>query len=311
MIALALLVLLAAVVAARYLRSDKSEQGQASAQEFYFTTDLLGDSYMVNENGAAGAGDSFAFPSVQSGTFYLYGGGKHAITIQVQNFSDAQRITAQSISYTASVTVETPSGGSASYTAQDVSLTKDGSSCTGGTLKQNKGALEQVSDALVLSIPDCQTTAYDDGTVVTVTLTSTAPYEKTIELRFVLYSVDTALRYEVNDSVGSPYAELVIMTNAKTDVAVQPYLQWSSALSIDNTNVLTYTYNNGTFTQMDGIEDRKMQISRELNSGESVSIYFFKSNTSESYSLSARSVAPASDGSYTITVEKAAVTTTQ
>jgi hypothetical protein len=327
LVILTMLVIVVAGAGARYLRSEKSNPGQVTAQEFYFTTDLLGDSYMVDENGTPGEGNTYSFPAVQSGTYYLYGGGAHEITIKVQNFNDTERITKESIPYTAEVTVKTPEKTqengetvSPSYEAANVTLKKDTDPFTEGTLEQKENERKQVTDTLVLNIPDNQTKPYADGTVVTVTLESKAPYVKKIQLNFVLYSVDTALRYEVKDSVGSPYAELVIMTNAVSDKSgtqpnqeVQPYLQWSQDLSIDNTNTLTYTYSDSSqdllFNQVEGMTNRSMKISRELNPGESVSIYFFKSDTSKNYSLSRRVVSQSADGSYTITIGEVKNTT--
>jgi hypothetical protein len=311
---LALMVIAAAGVAARYLRSYKSDSGQATAREFYFTTDLLGDSSMVDESGSAGEGNTYSFPAEQSGTYYLYGGSAHAITIQVQNFSDTERITQENITYTASVTVETPQNSGNAYERSYVSL-KNGDTTWNTGKNHTLSGKQQESDTLILDIPSYQERSYADGTMVTVLLASTAPYEKTIKLNFCLYSVDTALRYEVNDSFGSPYAELVIMTNVGTNrqdgqssSTVQPYLRWGSDLSIDNTNNLTYTYNEAAtsgenpFNQKEGMTDRSMQISRELNPGESESIYFFKSDTSKNYSLTARTVAKNEDGLYLITI---------
>jgi hypothetical protein len=110
------------------------------------------------------------------------------------------------------------------------------------------------------------------------------------------------------------------MTNAVSDKSgtqpnqeVQPYLQWSQDLSIDNTNTLTYTYSDSSqdllFNQVEGMTNRSMKISRELNPGESVSIYFFKSDTSKNYSLSRRVVSQSADGSYTITIGEVKNTT--
>jgi hypothetical protein len=293
---LTLIVLFGAGVAAKYLRTDTSEAGQATAKGFYFTTNILGDSYMVNETGTTGNGDTYAFPNVQSGTFYLYGGGAHDITINVQNFSDELRITEEDIVYTASVDG-----------LSSASLKKDNDSCKGGTLVGN----EMTTNTLVLNIPSCSTQQYKDSDQVTVKLESTSPYAKTIELNFVLYTVDSELWYQVKDAVGSPYAELVMMAGTDLTGGVQPFLSWSDKLSIDNTNVLTYSYDktSGSFVQRDNMTSRKdMQISQPLKSGESVSIYFFKSDTSENYSENKR-VVPLVDEKYSIAIPKAETTT--
>jgi hypothetical protein len=53
---------------------------------------------------------------------------------------------------------------------------------------------------------------------------------------------------------------------------------------------------------------KDMQISQPLKSGESVSIYFFKSDTSENYSENKR-VVPLVDEKYSIAIPKAETTT--
>lgn len=65
---------------------------------------------------------------------------------------------------------------------------------------------------------------------------------------------DTTLKYRITDSSGSPYAELVLMTNVEGNNGVKPYLNWSKELEIDNTNPLT-------FTQQSGMTEKSISLS--------------------------------------------------
>lgn len=65
---------------------------------------------------------------------------------------------------------------------------------------------------------------------------------------------DTTLKYRITDSFGSPYAELVLMTNVEGNNGVKPYLNWSKELEIDNTNPLT-------FTQQSGMTEKSISLS--------------------------------------------------
>lgn len=87
--------------------------------------------------------------------------------------------------------------------------------------------------------------AYKDGTTVIVKIASTSPYKKTLTMKFILYATDTTLKDRITDSSGSPYAELVLMTNVEGNNGVKPYLNWSKELEIDNTNPLTFTQQSG------------------------------------------------------------------
>ena len=281
-------------VFAKYIHQNVTGTSQVMAENFYFTADLLGDTRMVSEDGQAGESFSFGEASTE-GTWYLYGAGTHSIDVQIQNFYDALRVTEKDITYRAEVSIQDKNGNTLSAPDGLQVQTADGNLFTDGTLTGGSASFQ----ALTLQVPDHMTWAYDDETAVTVTVASSAPYRKTLTLHFVLYATDTTLKYRVTDSTGSPYAELVIMTNVGGNAEVKPTLVWPQGLSIDNTNKLTFTYENGTFTQMTGMEGRRMQISESLAAGRSETIYFFKSNISEDYSKAETVVNP-DNGSYVI-----------
>lgn len=289
-LAVILILSVTVVVMAKYLRSFEPVSGIMTSDKFYFTTDLLGDSTMVDSSGD-NPGSGYVYENVQEGTWNLYGGGAHEITFELRNYYDDLRITQGQISYTVSVEAKTPADESGSSnpvsglaTVSDNSADPAGTEISGDL--EGTGSEEKAVQKITLSIADEQTVPYDDGTEVIVTIQSTSPYKKIMKLHFLLYQVDTYLSYEIQDSVGSPYAELILMANSvgtESTGSVQPYLTWPKDLSIDNTNGLTYTYKTD-FEQQSGMTDRNMQISRALRAKESESIYFFKADVSKNYS---------------------------
>lgn len=308
-LAVILILSVTVVVMAKYLRSFEPVSGIMTSDKFYFSTDLLGDSTMVDSSGE-NPGSGYVYEDVQEGTWNLYGGGAHEITFELRNYYDDLRITQGQISYTVSVEAKTPadeSGSSSSITG--LATVSDNSTDPAGTVISgalgSAGSEGKAVQEITLSIADEQKVSYDDGTEVIVTIQSTSPYEKIMKLHFLLYQVDTYLSYEIQDSVGSPYAELILMANSvgtESTGSVQPYLTWPKDLSIDNTNGLTYTYGDA-FVQQGGMTDRKnMQISRALRAKESESIYFFKADVSKNYSKQRTIVNKNDENHYVISI---------
>ncbi len=276
-------------VFAKYAYQHDSTPGQITADNFYFTTDLTGDTVMVLQ----GDTDTYNFGQESTtGRWQLYGGVQHTLTIKVQNYYDDLRVTGADITYTATVSTN-----SAATTGAD-GLTVSSAS---GTLTGD----DKHDDALTLTIPAHNSWAYNDGDTVTLTVTSTAPYEKTFTLIFTLHTVNDVLSYRVLDTVGSPYAELIIMSNVMDEngntKSVTPHLKWPETLDIDNTNNLTFTEKNGDmFVQQDGMEGRDMLLSQPFATGRSESIVFFKTDTSANYSRPDTVVTPDSNDDYVI-----------
>ena len=283
-------------ILAKYIYEKATQTSQITADQFYFTADLLGDTKMVSTEGEEGTTYSFGEKST-SGIWYLYGASTHNINIKVQNYFDELRINEQDISYEGDISVKDPKGNEIT-TVNNLALKDGETTFTQGTLKAGN---DQRSKTLTAAIPSHTDWQYEDGTTVTVTIQSTAPYKKTLTMKFILYATDTTMKYQINDSAGSPYAELILMTNVDADI--QPYLDWSDELEIDNTNPLTFTYNGNQFVQQTGMENRNMQISQALKSGRSETIYFFKNDTSKNYAKS-ETIVNQVDGKYTIAIGK-------
>lgn len=307
-LAVILILSVTVVVMAKYLRSFEPVSGIMTSDKFYFTTDLLGDSTMVDSSGE-NPGSGYVYEAVQEGTWNLYGGGAHEITFELRNYYDDLRITQGQISYTVSVEAKTPADESgSSNSVSGLATVSDNSADPAGTVISgalgSAGSEGKAVQEITLSIADEQTVPYVDGTEVIVTIQSTSPYEKIMKLHFLLYQVDTYLSYEIQDSVGSPYAELILMANSvgtESTGSVQPYLTWPKDLSIDNTNGLTYTYETD-FVQQSGMTDRNMQISRALRAKESESIYFFKADVSKNYSKQRTIVNKNDENNYVILI---------
>ncbi len=280
LIVLSVLVAIAVPIVGKYINISEPQTAEISAENFYFTTDLTGDSKMVSEQEQS---SNYRYENIQSGLWYLYGGGSHEIVIELRNYYDSMRITKSDIEYTVNVAVESDKA-----SANLAYLTNEnGAPIAGGTLAYDEGTVGGMANQkVVLNIKALGgDISYEDETVVTVTIESTKPYVKTIQLKFKLFTWDELLLYEVKDDVNSLFAELIIMAgDFASDSDIQPYIQWSEDLQIDNTNALTYNYKNGVFTQQDGMMERNMQVSHSFNASQSESLYFFKTDIQKNYS---------------------------
>lgn len=305
-------------ISAKYQYSYEAKSRMITSDAFYFSVDLTGDSKMVSEEEAQ---ESYQFPKKEEKTWHLYGGAEHTIPIQLCNYYDALRVTQSEISYRATLFVTSPEGETIPSSLSYLVLENEENYATGqaiesviGEKKEGNDSYEMEAENLILNIKKYADVKYKDGTTVKLLIESIAPYEKVTELNFILHHEDSYLSYEIKDSSGSSYAELII-NNALDDIGeegqkVQPYLSWPEELSIDNTNPLTYIYsgengNPSTFTQQQ-IEIqgqmRRMQISEPMKTNESSSIYFFKSNIEQDYTQETTIVNPSSDGIFEIVI---------
>ena len=298
-------------VSAKYQSSYQAEPLVVTSDSFYFSVDLTGDSKM--ENGR--------FSEKEEKTYHLYGGSRHTVSMWLRNYYDSLRITQTKIQYRVSLEA---SAGLASVKMED----QDGILCTlkgengntepliQGTLgrEDTVSACEQEKQELILEIEPYANQNYRDGEEVRLVIESTAPYEKTIELHFILHREEHDLSYEIQDSPGNVYAELIMKNRVPNEGwgedSVRPYIIWPKELSIDQTNPLTYQWDadRGEFMQQP-IESqdtvRKMQISRTLKMNESCSVYFFKSDVTQDYTKEPTILHPDSDGNLEIFISEA------
>lgn len=279
---------------ARYIQKNKTGMSQITTENFYFTTDLLGDTVMIPLDGQESDGYAFGEKSTE-GIWYLNGSEAYDIDMQIQNYYDVLRITEKPITYEVEASVWKKDG--TEITDSGVQVKKENTAVTDGILAGGVSS----QDKITVKIPDHATWAYEDGTEVCIKIKSTSPYTKTLTQKFLLYVSEDTIEYEIRDHENSLYAELLLMTEASK--GVQPYLVWSDELYIDNTNSLTWNLVDGQFRQQAGIEDRDMQVSEPVVMGQSESIYFFKKDPSENFARKKTTVS-SSEERYRIEIGK-------
>lgn len=274
-IIISIVMTLASPAFAKYITGGTSEVG-ITADKFYFTVDLLGD---TNDDASL------------SKSYNLYGGDTKTLTFNIQNYFDDLRITKADITYNVSLEVNNPTG--SNYNKNLVTLTRTGNNTLSKNVKSN--------DTCTLTVP----TGYANLTTVVVTVSSTVPYTKTMVITFVFHSYEFEVAYYIIDSENSLYAELIVISNIEIgalELLIDFSLvnQSSNVLQVDMTN--TYLLDkeeiNGeiVLTQKtnkipDGEEWYKQVYNTiHISSGEAISIKFFKSNISKNYSKSVTNI---------------------
>ena len=268
-----IIVLSGSVVLAKYIRTKTSNIGVTS-DKFYFTLNLLGN---TNTD------------ETLEKEFHLYGGDSKNIVFYVQNYFDELRYTNSNIKYN----VEVVDGSSYSTLSIGLNNVLNGGSCK--------------SQQCTLNISE----EYNDGDVVKVKVSSYEPYVKTMYVSFVLHSYSTSMGVSLNDSVGSLYLEVVVSANVIIN-ANKLIIDYSDInvdtdnLQVDLTNNYLLDSNNELITNKlpDGESFLKqVTITKKINNGEAISLYFFKTNLSENYknlTVSIQEVINGSDVVYTI-----------
>lgn len=264
-------------------RSTQGADSTATAKEFYFTLDLLGDTLLDEDC---------------TREIHLYGGNAKTLTFSAQNYFDSKRITQTGVTYT---TALSGSYASSSY-ASSVTLTPDdnaGTNLLGGS---------PTDRAYTLAIP----VGYAEGDRVEVSFTSSTPYAKTLKLIFVLHTDTHPMFYRVEDSVDGVYASLVIMTNVDIP-AGKLTVDWSAVtntngkrqedeniLQIDSTN----RYVQNDYLQIElpagATHLSSVTVTKDLKAGQSIEIYFFKTDPEVNYSVEKTGIYADGEGNYKI-----------
>lgn len=275
---------------AKYVTVDEQDNNQASANDFYFSIDLLAatDQYSGQDENA-----------VTERTVDLYGATQTSLTFQVRNFFDTLRVNPADITYTVTYTAD-----------KDVPVKVENGSSTvtsGASFTLTGGG--QDADQFTVSAPDNQV---EQGKI-TVTVKSSVPYVKEMKLTIVLHPQQYDVLYRVEDTAGDPYATLIIMAGKPGGVdAGSIRVDWSAingtdnVLQVDSTN--TFVNPSGTLPGV-GADDKtflKEFISaKKIDENGSVAIYFFKQDPSKDYSM-ADTVAEAVDGVYRVILTETA-----
>lgn len=255
-----------------------------AASEFYFTVDLLGDTNTE---------DSL------TKTFDLYGGAAHTLPFCVQNFFDDKRINSDAITYTVKI---------------DAESTYDGVSLDQNDASYVFAADAKTSKKFVLSVD----AGYKEGDKVVVTVESSAPYQKTMKLVFVMHHYTADVSYRIVDQAGSNAASLIIMTNVEIAKG-NLFLDWSNVTTkggisqneqnifqIDTTNIYILDEVDGvlkfdTNAFPAGSYLKQATVTHMLEPGESILIYFFKIDPQADYSISDTPAQKAGD-TYQVTI---------
>ena len=266
-------ILSVSVALAKYIKTKTTNIG-VSSDKFYFTLNLLGNTNTDD---------------TLEKEFHLYGGDSKNIVFYVQNYFDELRYTNSNIKYN----VEVVDGSSYSTLSIGLNNVLNGGSCK--------------SQQCTLNISE----EYNDGDVVKVKVSSYEPYVKTMYVSFVLHSYSTSMGVSLNDSVGSLYLEVIVSANVIIN-ANKLIIDYSDInvdtdnLQVDLTNNYLLDSNNELITNKlpDGESFLKqVTITKKINNGEAISLYFFKTNLSENYknlTVSIQEVINGSDVVYTI-----------
>ena len=188
----------------------------------------------------------------------------NSVTFQARNYIDVLRINQANISYT--VTLETAGEG--------ITLSQSGGTLTGGAQNAENITLSYV-------FPNGETQKE-----ITVSLSSTQPYAKTLRATFLL--IKTNLKYEIHDAAGDYSAELYLHMGDSSQTVT---LVWDNTkLSIDPTSDYVFgktiaTTGNQSSLALDGIPINSI-----------VKIVFFKHDITVSYACALTG----SDGSISI-----------
>lgn len=278
-------------LAAKYVVIDKQNDNQISANDFYFTMDVL---TATDQN--SGKDEN----TITERTIPLYGSSQASFSFQVRNYLDDLRINAKDITYTISYTADP---------GVDARLTLGGANVASGTAYTLTAGAKD-ADEFLLSAPDNAV----EGGKITVTVKSSTPYEKEMKLTVILYPQQYDVLYRVEDAAGDPYARLIIMVGKEGGVAAGKInLDWSAAngsanaLQVDSTN--TFVNFSGTHSGLTegAIPYVKSAVSTEAvaESG-SVAVYFFKADPSKNYSVPDTIVEADNSGVYQVVFGTAA-----
>lgn len=251
---------------ARYTRKEVIENNQVEAEAFYFTVDLIRDDTLTN---------------VEK-DYALYGGGEKEIRFNVWNYVDDLRVTKLGEEETLDYQFTIEYSGSSSYTSYQV--VKGEEPITADSFKGPNKA----SNAYTLKIGN----GYEDGKTLTLHITSSKPYAKTISLNFTLYTTQADLMYCVEDTIDSTTAKLIIMANVnipanKIQLDMTTVNAEGNVLQVDMNDNDIWTANGSGYgppVVPDGEKWLKtVYVTNEMKAGESLEILFFKAAPSKNY----------------------------
>lgn len=270
-----ILVTLIGVTSAKYIQTRRTTDNAISAEGFYFTVDLLGN---TNEK------------KDLTKEIHLYGSGTQSITLNVMNHFDKLRVTNSEIKYSVSVT----------STYEGIQIKKGNESYSSGTSCTMESG-RSVTDPFTVTIPG----GFPDQQEVTITIASSKPYKKEMNLNIVLHTMDSEVSYRVEDSVNSPYATLIVMSNVdvvkeKLIIDLSAINDTNNVLQVDTTNA--YVLDDNLVLNINDPNNgylKQVKNTKKIDAGASLAIYLFKTDITKNYSVGDKPVMIV-DGIYTI-----------
>ncbi len=271
LLAVAVAIVVLSIVYAKYISNKKYKENQVKAENFYFTSDLIGDDEGIEK------------------TIDVY--GSTAIPFSVHNFLDTKRVNANDIQYEVSYTQSWTDADS----TPDIEMNyKNDSNAdvtvgAGTTVQRTMSAGSAVEHSYVIHINNVD--AYGEGEEndkITVTIRSLRSdegegYVKTMTLTFVLHKDKYDLMYYVED--GPIYTRLVVMSNVDIP-AGQILIDWSLLNQSGNVFQVDTTSQYLLEEDADGVHalDKnkpgeylsQCHIMQEIRSMESFALFFYK-----------------------------------
>lgn len=262
---------------AKYVTSASKGDNRIGANDFYFSVDLMEAVEGEDEN------------RVLERTVELYGAGQNSLTFTVQNFFDGLRISTGEIAYTLSWE------GAVTLELEDASVTS-GSAHTLAGGSQN-------GDTFTASFTDTTQAA-----TAVITVASTAPYTKEMKLTVKFSPEIYDVLYRVEDSVGSVYANLIVMVGKEdgVDAGKLRFLWDESLLQIDCTNTHIVEQNGDTLTVPAGVSIGNTVSTQPVGEMGSISVFFFKTDPAKDHSQADTVVEADGNGIYPINIGPAA-----
>ena len=290
------------VTVARYADEKSNREGYISSDPFYFTVDLLRDD------------------TATDASWELYGGDTKEIPFTVQNYMDALRVNSTETAFTVTMSYT-----GFSESAKPTLTYGDGSALAENGVKELDGGEKQ---EYLLTMPH----GYTNNAELTVTVTSSAPYEKEMTLRFFLHTFEAPVTWRIEDTSGSAIVSVFVSANEMALAPGKLRLDWSSVVGTSPSDTETAVFWQIDLTNRYLLEDltvpaanrpsegadntRKDETSGvlylisavntlEIGMGETVEFRFFKSNKLDDYSVLFKSKGGATltDGVYVIKIQ--------
>lgn len=282
-------------VIARYIEENVYGNNEVSQEDFFFTTDLMHNEYTdLNEEST----NTLSVP--------VYGEVENTdrLVFSIINYYDDLRINSQQIRYT--IKIE-DTNDSVNYSVMQNSSVIDSSEDDVTSSELTIGIDSNALNPATKVKQDFKVAATGDvsvDTTVTVTISATAPFQKTLKIIFELHPDLSGVRYKIEDAPGNLYVELVIMNGeaeainsiSGEDIFIDVSAVAGELLVDESNSGIAYTIAGGK-NYPDQIE-----VTSTINHDGSFSVLFFKTNTNLNYSTPETLIVKDGNSDYNITL---------